>query len=188
MKLLAGLGNPGSTYQNHRHNVGFQFCDFFVEKINSGFQNNKNAEINFEQNKKFRAEIVELNSEKNKFIVIKPQTYMNASGESVKKVKNFYKIIPADIIIVHDELDIPLGKFKIQHGGGSKIHNGLRSLEEELAGRNFWMIRIGIENRDPNNRLPGEAFVLQNFTTEEKELIDKTFEDIYKRLQELQLL
>lgn len=188
MKLIIGLGNPGPTYQNNRHNVGFMFCEFFAKKIALAKNNNIKNEINFERNDKFRAELFEENTEKNKYIFAKPQTYMNRSGETIKKLKNFYKIQLEDIIVAYDELDIPLGKFKIQRGGGSKIHNGLRSIEEELGSRDIWMIRIGIENRDPTNRLPGEAFVLQNFTHEEYSIIEETFEKLYERILLLKLL
>ena len=188
MKLIIGLGNPGPTYQNHRHTVGFHFCDFLANKLLKESNINVNDVINFEQKDKFRAELFETKTNKQHFIFAKPQTYMNLSGKSVKKLKDFYKIQLEDIIVAHDELDIPLGKFKVQQGGGSKIHNGLRSIETELGNRNIWMIRIGIENRDPTNRLPGDAFVLQDFTLEEKTIIEQTFEDIYERMKLLKMI
>jgi peptidyl-tRNA hydrolase, PTH1 family len=186
MKLIAGLGNPGAKYAQNRHNVGFLFCDFFARKFTLANEDNKNIEINFEQNKKFRAEIFEVNSPKEKIVIAKPQTYMNLSGESIKKVKDFYKIIPENIFVAHDDLDIPLGKFKIQHGNGPKIHNGINSTEQHV-GENFWRIRIGVDNRG-EFRVPGIEYVLQNFKQEELPEVEAMFERILAQMQERKLI
>lgn len=186
MKLLAGLGNPGEKYAQNRHNIGFLFCDFFAKKFALDNHENEKTEINFEQNKKFRAEIFEINSPKEKFILAKPQTYMNLSGESIKKVKDFYKIIPENIFVAHDDLDIPLGKFKIQHGNGPKIHNGITSTEQHV-GENFWRIRIGVDNRG-EFRIPGVEYVLQNFRPDEMPSVNEMFEKIILQMQERKLI
>ena len=96
---------------------------------------------------------------------------MNDSGVAVKKIVDSYKIDPQNIYIIHDDLDISLGEYKIQIAKGPKVHNGINSVEEELGTKNFGRIRIGIENRDPENRTKGEEYVLQNFTEEEKRIL-----------------
>ena len=108
---------------------------------------------------------------------------MNKSGNAVQKLMQFYKILPEDTYIAHDDLDIAVGKFKIIKRG-PQIHNGLSSIDSKI-GVDYWKIRIGIENRDPQNRLPGEAYVLQNFTTEEKAGIQTAFSAIFAQLKPL---
>ncbi len=115
-------------------------------------------------------------------IIVKPQTFMNRSGETVRKIMIDDKTLTADdVFVAHDDLDIALGKFKIEKGHGPKLHNGLESIEQCIGTKAFWRIRIGVDNRTPENRIPGEAYVLQNFTPNEKEIINKTFSDIYKQ-------
>lgn len=152
MKLIVGLGNPGKEYAHHRHNVGFMFVDYMSENAQS------------------------------KHIFLKPQTFMNKSGGAVQKVMQFYKIPLENLYVVHDDLDIPLGKFKIQKGTGPKLHNGLTSIEEKLGTKNFWRIRIGVENRPTENRPSGEVYVLNNFTPEEHHRITQIFPKMVKQL------
>lgn len=154
MKLLVGLGNPGEKYQHNRHNIGFMFADFM------------------KNNERMKHE---------KWIILKPQNYMNRSGEEVSKTAHFYKIEPEDIFVAHDDLDIPLGKFKIQKGTGPKLHNGISSIEQLLGTNDFWRIRIGVENRG-DNRISGEVYVLQDFTNEERQTITSLFPEISTRL------
>ncbi|NTU47225.1 aminoacyl-tRNA hydrolase [Candidatus Roizmanbacteria bacterium] len=177
MILLVGLGNPGTPYINNRHNVGFMFADFFVRNFSP-----ENS-TGFVFSKLVNADLATISTSQ-KLSVSKPQGFMNRSGESVKKIRDFYKIKTESIIVAHDDLDIPLGKFKIQQANGPKQHNGIASIEEQLGDNNFWRIRIGVENRDPYNRMPGEAYVLQNFTDEEKKVIEGTFPQIIERLQQ----
>lgn len=139
MKLLVGLGNPGPKYQNTRHNVGFLFLDFLVKN------NLLNKQVK----------------------TLKPDTYMNHSGMAVAKELNFYKLKPADLIVVHDDLDLRLGEYKVQFGKGPKLHNGVESVEKVLGTKDFWRVRIGVDNRIPDNRVSGKSYVLQNFTPEE---------------------
>lgn len=154
MKLLVGLGNPGEKYQNNRHNVGFMFADFMKD-----------------------SEVVK----REKWIILKPQSYMNRSGEEVSRAAHFYKIDPENIFVAHDDLDIPLGKFKIQKGTGPKLHNGISSIEKLLGEKDFWRVRIGVENRG-ENRVSGESYVLQNFTPEERQIMTRTCTEILMRL------
>lgn len=174
MKLLIGLGNPGPTYAKNRHNVGFQFTEYLES----------HPDIKphiLKTDTQFNAKITKLEN----LIIARPQEYMNKSGNAVQKLMQFYKILPEDTYIAHDDLDISVGKFKIIKRG-PQIHNGLTSIEGKI-GTEYWKIRIGIENRDPQNRLPGEAYVLQNFTTEENALIYEAFNMIYAQLKPILL-
>jgi peptidyl-tRNA hydrolase, PTH1 family len=116
----------------------------------------------------------------------KTSVYMNDSGEEVKKLLNFYKVKPHDLYIIHDDLDIPLGGFKIQKGKGPKVHNGINSIEQELDTPEFWRVRVGVDNRDPENRTKGDQYVLSDFTDEEKhaliEVIKKIAEELVPQL------
>ncbi len=156
MKLIIGLGNPGEKYKGNRHNVGYMV----VDALNSG----------------------DLPSG---IIAKKTDCFMNDSGESVKKLINFYKINPSDLYIVHDDLDIPLGQYKIQKGVGPKVHNGVNSIEDVLNDNDFWRVRIGVDNRDPENRTQGMDYVLQDFTSEEENVLAGVIKQIVADLRGL---
>lgn len=102
----------------------------------------------------------------------KTGTFMNESGKFARGKKDF--------VIVHDDLDLPLGKYKIQFGVGPKVHYGIQSVENELRTKDFWRVRIGVDNRDPDNRIPGDVYVLQDFTAEEKQILEGVFDAILK--------
>ncbi len=171
MILLIGLGNPGKDYENNRHNVGFLFLDSVLTKAdNKGWR----------MENKFEAELSEVELNGKKVVLVKPQTFMNDSGCAVKKVKDFYKINTDEIFVVHDDLDIRLGEYKIQKGKGPKLHNGIESIEEKLGTKEFTRIRIGVDNRNPENRMPGEAYVLQNFTHDEMNDLNSVFQKAYQ--------
>ncbi len=161
MKLIVGLGNPGEKYQNNRHNVGFGVVDKLQNDLGLS---------TYELRKKFEALVVE----GRELMLVKPQTFMNDSGKAVAAIKNFYKIDLDDIYIVHDDLDIALGNYKIQHGKGPQVHNGLLSIEEKLGTDQFWNIRVGVENRAVrgNKGVPGVVYSLQDFTLPERKIVD----------------
>ena len=146
MKLIVGLGNPGTQYATTRHNVGFQYIDYLITN-----------QLLDKQTK-----------------TLKPDTYMNRSGIAVAKKLNFYKLKPVDLIVIHDDLDLRLGEFKIQLGKGPKLHNGIESIEQLLKTKEFYRVRIGIDNRNPNNRISEESYVLQSFTLSELEILKQT--------------
>lgn len=167
MKIIVGLGNPGSEYKKTRHNVGFMMID----KMAKGEK--------FSLNKKFEAEILEING----WILVKPQTYMNDSGRAIRKILDFYKLEPSELVLVHDDLDFELGLWKIQMGVGPKIHNGVNSVEQYLGTKDFLRVRVGIDNR--KNRptsLSGADYVLENFGKEESEKIEKILDDVIAQL------
>lgn len=176
MKLLVGLGNPGEKYLNTRHNVGFLFLDFVAKKAGK-----KDA---FTVNKKCDGEVCDVHVDNSqgtqKILLLKPHTFMNDSGRAVKKCMDFYKIALDDVIIIHDDLDIAFGQFKIQHAKGPKVHNGITSVESSIQSPEFLRIRIGVENR--TEPISGSEYVLQDFTKEESMHLYGIFSDIFAAL------
>jgi peptidyl-tRNA hydrolase, PTH1 family len=184
MKLIVGLGNPGKKYERTRHNVGFMVIDALKNSKTLKLQNSKqtqNQKFKFE--KRFNAEILKVGE----IILAKPQTFMNDSGDAVSAIVNFYKIDSTDLYIIHDDLDIKLGEYKIQKGKGPKQHNGILSVEEKLGRSDFWRIRVGIENREAENRISGEVYTLQDFTIDESNILSKVLEDISTKIQKIVL-
>ncbi|OGK51688.1 aminoacyl-tRNA hydrolase [Candidatus Roizmanbacteria bacterium RIFCSPLOWO2_01_FULL_41_22] len=183
--FIIGLGNPGPQYQNNRHNVGFMFVDFLLEKLKAP-DSSKNIGQSWKYDKYSDSEIakIDLNVTCYKLHVtlVKPQTFMNRSGFSVKKLTTYYSLLTTNLYVVHDDLDIPLGKFKIQAGVGPKVHNGLDSIEKALGTKDFWRIRIGVDNRGALNRQAGEQYVLSNFIKEETTELNSIFETIHHQL------
>ncbi len=151
MWLLVGLGNPGSKYQQHRHNIGFMA----VDEIHRHFSFSP-------WKKKFQAEISEgsVAGVDDKIILLKPQTYMNLSGSSVQAAAQFYKIPLGNVFVFHDELDVAPAKVKIKQGGGAGGHNGIKSIDEHM-GQNYWRVRLGIGHPDP--RAPDKSEIVSNY-------------------------
>lgn len=162
MKLIVGLGNPGKEYENTRHNVGFEFVDQLSDKAR------------FSLESKFEVLVYK---EKD-LLFVKPQTFMNESGRAVRKIMDFFKLGVSDIILVHDDLDLKFGEYKIQKGVGPKVHNGVSSVESSLPDKNFMRVRIGVDNRE---MFPyagsGADYVLSKFGKEELEEIDEVMEE-----------
>ena len=178
MKLIVGLGNPGKRYKNTRHNVGFVISDKLADKLMllSGGETEY-----FSMDSKFDSEILKLD----KAILVKPQTFMNDSGKAVSSVSSFYKIDNENLYAVHDDLDIKLGEYKIQKGKGPKDHNGLSSIYKKLGTKEFWHVRIGVENRKVGDRTMGEEYVLKEFGDEEMKIIDKVVNEAVEELNKI---
>ncbi len=167
MKLIVGLGNPGEKYEKTRHNLGWRVIDFLVEEMG----------INqLKEDKKFKSLI----GKKNNIILSKPLTFMNNSGQSVKAVADYFKILNQDILIIHDDIDLDLGETRIQEGRGAAGHKGVESIIEHLGTKDFKRIRIGVKPAEENidtpkgNKFPtgqAEKFVLENFTNQEEKII-----------------
>lgn len=136
--------------------------------------------IAFQFNKKFNAEMVQTKE----YILVKPQTFMNNSGEAVAKICHFYKVKYEDLYVIHDDLDIALGEHKIQYAKGPRVHYGVNSIEEKLGTEDFWRVRVGVENREVrgNKGVPGEVYSLQDFQPEERETIGQVIGKITKEL------
>lgn len=167
MKLFVGLGNPGGEYEKTRHNAGFLFLDFLREK--RGFEA-------FRPAPKWKGLVSAGVHDDEKVLLLKPETYMNRSGESVRAIMDFFKLSPADIVVVHDDLDIAPGTFKVAKGSGAAGHNGVADLINKLGTRDFTRVRIGI-GRPPEN-VPADAFVLSPFTEQEYASLPNIFSEI----------
>ncbi len=162
--FLIGLGNPGDAYKNNRHNVGFMAIDLIAEiKDFPSFSSKFSAQISSKIINGF------------KITLVKPQTYMNLSGESVSKILNFYKLSSNDSIVIYDDFALDLGRIKIKHGGGSGGHNGIKSIDQHI-GKNYYRIRIGIGS--PPESMDISNYVLGNFSTNEQSIIEKSIQQI----------
>jgi PTH1 family peptidyl-tRNA hydrolase len=166
MKLIIGLGNPGKDYENTRHNAGF----LAVEKLrlNLNFPDWKNTD-------KFKANISEGTIDDQKVILVQPTTFMNLSGQAVAAISKFYKVAIKDIFIIHDDLNLELGRIRISHGGSSGGHKGIESIIESVGSKDFPRFRIGIGTKDINK--DAAAFVLQRFKKEEQKIIKTSISD-----------
>ena len=191
MKLIVGLGNPGLKHEKTRHNLGFMVIESFLKDYSTSSQNL------WREERKFQAEIAEIEwqpkkGKMEKVILAKPQTYMNGSGLAVSSIAKFYKIAPADIWIIHDEIDLPLGGMKIRFAGASAGHKGVESIIEHLGSDNFWRFRVGIgeqrETMHDKRVKPIDNFVLGEFSEGEKgkarEIIKKSMKAIEDALEE----
>ena len=154
--LVVGLGNPGPQYAKTRHNVGFMVADLLAARLGA----------NFKVHKRSGAEIATGRLAHRPVVLAKPRTYMNESGRQVGPLAKFYSVAPADVIVIHDELDIEFGQIRLKQGGGEGGHNGLRSLVNALGTKDFHRVRIGI-GRPPGRKDPA-AFVLENFSSTER--------------------
>lgn len=149
MHLIVGLGNPGSEYRNHRHNIGFMAVDTIAQRHNfSPFRS------------KFNGLVAEGNVDGERFLLLKPQTFMNKSGDSVGAAVKFYKIPTEQVIVIYDELDLLPGKLKVKTGGGNGGHNGLRSIDP-VIGKEYQRVRLGIGHPGHKDRVTNH--VLGNF-------------------------
>jgi len=168
MKLIIGIGNPGGEYVNTRHNAGL----LVVDQINQ-IQNSKLKSQNY-------------NSKLKNFVAKKSDVFMNESGSFVKGALSKYPSIPvSNLYIVHDDLDIPLGIYKIQFGVGPKVHNGVKSIDEALGTDEYWHVRVGVDNRgNPTSReaTRGEEYVLQDFCEGERKILDHVIKEVCKKL------
>jgi PTH1 family peptidyl-tRNA hydrolase len=153
IRLIVGLGNPGARYARNRHNVGFMAADAIAARYRfSPFRN------------RFKGEAAEGTIAGERLLLLKPQTFMNDSGESVAAAARFYKFTPAEIVVIHDEIDLRPGKVRVKCGGGAAGHNGLRSIDA-LIGPDYWRVRIGVGH--PGVKELVQPYVLQNFPAEE---------------------
>ncbi|MEM7464178.1 MAG: aminoacyl-tRNA hydrolase [Pseudomonadota bacterium] len=149
MLLIAGLGNPGGDRANNRHNIGFMAADEIARRHDFS-----------SWRKKFKSQIAEGELAGEKILLMKPQTYMNLSGEAVGEAMRFYKLSPSNVIVLYDELDLPAGKLRVKTGGGAGGHNGIRSVESH-CGNAFHRIRLGIGH--PGNKAMVQRHVLGDF-------------------------
>jgi len=186
MKLIIGLGNPGQQYEGTRHNLGFVVIDELRRHI---------ADSKWQIEKKFKAEIIETNYTQSaishKLILSRPLTYMNLSGLSVISLKNFYKVNPQDIIIIHDDLDLMLGKLKVRLGGGAGGHHGVESIIEKLGTDQFIRVRLGIGTHEgflgehKRSSFNAEHFVIDQFHPTERSKVKSMIKHALQALETL---
>jgi PTH1 family peptidyl-tRNA hydrolase len=154
--LVVGLGNPGPAYAKTRHNIGFVVADLLAGRLGSGFK----------LHKKSGADVATGRLAGRAVVLAKPRTYMNESGRHVGPLANFYSVAPADVIVLHDELDIDFGRIRLKSGGGVAGHNGLRSVAAALGTKDFQRVRIGVGR--PPGRKDAATFVLEPFSSRER--------------------
>ena len=169
MWLLVGLGNPGREYETTRHNIGFLGLDYIADKM--GLHINQ---------KKFKALQTSGDLRNHKVLYLKPQTYMNLSGESVQAAATYYKIPPHKIIILHDDIDLPFQMIRVKKGGGHGGHNGIRSVTSHI-GSDFIRIRMGVHR--PSEKTKVHDYVLGQFSQQETEILEEIFEKSYQAIQ-----
>ncbi len=162
MKMIVGLGNPGKEYENTRHNIGFMIIDEYAKQYKI---NNFKTKYNGLYTKVYR------NGEY--YVLLKPLSFMNLSGTVVSKFANYFKIKPEDILVIHDDLDLPVGKIKIKSKGSSGGHNGIKSIIENLNTEEFAHFKVGISN---NKEISTKDYVLGKFNKKELDTLNKIFE------------
>jgi PTH1 family peptidyl-tRNA hydrolase len=158
MKMIVGLGNPGPRYERNRHNVGFQVVDNLAAAHGLSFDKLQ-----------FKARVADGRIQGQRVLLAKPQTYMNGSGEAVQPLAAFYKIEPADILVVFDDLDLPTGKLRLRPFGGAGGQNGMKSIIQRLGTDQFPRLRVGIDR--PPGRMNPADYVLQDFAPAEEEVM-----------------
>ncbi|MDQ0163413.1 aminoacyl-tRNA hydrolase [Bacillus alveayuensis] len=159
MKVIVGLGNPGKQYDHTRHNVGFMVIDELAKRLNISLDRTK-----------FKGVYGIFNHFAEKVILVKPLTYMNLSGECVRPLLDYYDIAVQDLVVIYDDLDLPVGKVRLRLKGSAGGHNGIKSLIQHLGTQDFKRIRIGIGR--PNNGIKISDYVLSTFSLSEKEDIN----------------
>ncbi len=158
MKLIVGLGNPGAKYAHNRHNIGFMAVDRLADDHGGT-----------SWSKKFQGQVSAVQFGSTKAVLLKPDTFMNKSGQSVGEAMRFYKLSPEDVVVLHDELDLAPGKCKVKHGGGHAGHNGLRSIHAHISDA-YSRVRLGIGHPGHKDKVPG--YVLKDFAKADESWLD----------------
>jgi PTH1 family peptidyl-tRNA hydrolase len=165
IKLIVGLGNPGSEYEHTRHNAGVWFVEQLAKQCNQTWQSDS----------KFHGLISKINIDAHECRLLIPTTYMNNSGRAVAALANYYKITPEQILIVHDELDVPVGSVRLKMNGGDGGHNGLKDIFKSLDSKKFYRLRIGIDR--PKNAITMVDYVLDKPSKTQRQEIDHAIDD-----------
>lgn len=165
MKLIIGLGNPGKEYQNTKHNIGFDMLDTYIDYKN----------INDSWSKKFDGLYIKTKIDDEDVIFLKPQTFMNLSGNSVRKVIDYFNISIKDILVISDDLDLLVGNYKLKSKGSCGGHNGLRNIEECINTTEYKRLKIGISN---DKDIDTKDYVLGKFSKKNRETLEKLFKDL----------
>lgn len=171
MPLIVGLGNPGTEYQNTRHNAGFMVLDALAARLDVRWSDASNL----------RAHVAETNIDGKKVVLAKPQTFMNNSGEAVQAIANQYQFAPCDIWVVYDEATLPFGTLRVRLEGSAGGHNGVKSIINSLGHEDFVRLRVGIG--EPKDQMPMEAWVLSKFSKQEQEVFDDLKEKLAEKIE-----
>lgn len=165
MKIIVGLGNPGIKYHGTRHNIGFSAIDNFLASVDGNLA---------PACTKFNSELEEVHFGPNKVFFIKPKTFMNNSGQAVAEIVNFYKAdLKKDLLVIHDDTDLQFGDIRLTNNSSAAGHNGVQDIIDKLGTQEFNRVRIGAESRESRGEMPTEIFVLQKFTDDEMEKLEK---------------
>lgn len=169
MKLIAGLGNPGGKYEATRHNAGFWLLDAIAQQ----------ERVTFKRESRFQGAVAKVATSAGDLWLLKPETFMNLSGQAVAAVANYYKITTDQVLVAHDELDLPPGGVKLKYGGGLSGHNGLKSIAQSLGTQDFWRLRLGIGHpRDTAIEREVVDYVLHAPGGEERKMINAAQERV----------
>ncbi len=171
--LITGLGNPGPQYEHTRHNVGFWWLDQLAHDMN----------VTFSADSKYHGQLAQCQLSGHKLFLLKPQLFMNRSGQSVASLANFYKIPSTNILIVHDELDLPAGVARLKIGGGHSGHNGLRDIILKMGNKDFLRCRLGIDH--PGNSKDVSNYVLSKPSQSDRQAINTAIEDSIRVLSDV---
>ena len=166
MYLIVGLGNPGREYEHTRHNAGFDVLDRLADLLDTGISQ-----------KQFGALVTMVHHQQQKVLLMKPQTYMNNSGEAVRAAMDFYRLSPQDLLVIYDDLDLPVGKLRLRQKGSAGGHNGIKSIQAHIKSQEFDRIRIGI---DKDARIPTVDWVLGKIRKEDAQAYQESIEQAAK--------
>ena len=170
IRMLVGLGNPGAEYHATRHNAGFWFIEEAARQLRATLQ----------PERAYSGKVARINRPEGPLWLLEPMTYMNLSGKSVAPLARFFKIAPSEILVVHDELDLPPGQMKLKQGGSAAGHNGLKDIHAQLGAADFWRLRLGIGH--PGARAEVVNYVLRKPPAEERDAIERNIEESLKVL------
>jgi PTH1 family peptidyl-tRNA hydrolase len=173
IRLIVGLGNPGSDYEQTRHNAGFWLVDRLAEQHHQSFRTES----------RHHGTVCKLNLHGKEVRLLKPATFMNRSGQAVSSLANYFRIVPDEILVIHDELDLAPGQVRLKTGGGHAGHNGLRDIMSALGNRDFHRLRLGIDH--PNNRAAVVNYVLGRPSKSDREAIDTAIDKAIDCLPEV---
>lgn len=176
MKLIVGLGNPGKEYENTRHNVGYVVLDILGKLVANTEYDGNPVILTWKEERVLYSLAYSIHPKP--CLLLKPKLFMNNSGKALKSTVNKYKIRAQDILVIHDDLDLPLGSYKLQFGKGPRSHNGIKSIEEALSTKDFYRLRVGVDKRSVSQqRVSGEVYVLSSFPLQEKRILLKAVEE-----------
>ena len=173
LKVIVGLGNPGSKYTETRHNAGFWFIEELAREYSASFR----------QEKKFHGEVAKISLAGKDIWLLKPETFMNRSGLAVQSLMSFYRISADQLLVAHDEIDLPPGTAKLKTGGGHGGHNGLRDIINQLGTKDFHRLRIGVGH--PGSKDQVVDYVLHNASRDDRILIDRDIDDAVQVMPDL---